>query len=109
MSTQIDSPYLSIIVPVYNKTHYLEECINSILSQSFKDFELILINDGSTDNSGEKCDHFKLIDNRVIVIHQKNQGVSAARNAGLNICQSGPGSIRSLRPNERFRSTVICG
>jgi glycosyltransferase involved in cell wall biosynthesis len=75
---------LSIIVPVYNKGKYLEICIRSILSQTVKDFELILVNDGSADNSAEICDAFQKADARVTVIHQQNQGVSAARNVGLN-------------------------
>jgi glycosyltransferase involved in cell wall biosynthesis len=78
---------LSIIVPVYNKSNYVGDCIRSILHQTMPDYELILINDGSTDKSGEICDNFKLLDSRIVVIHQKNKGVSSARNAGLNICQ----------------------
>jgi len=76
--------FLSIIVPVYNKENYLGSCIQSILSQSFEDFELILVNDGSTDGSGPKCDYYESIDPRIQVFHQKNQGVSAARNLGIN-------------------------
>jgi|GEM_PF-912714 len=75
---------LSIIIPVYNKAEYIDACVKSILAQTVTDFELILVNDGSKDNSGEKCDAFKT-DERVTVIHQVNQGVSAARNAGLKI------------------------
>jgi glycosyltransferase involved in cell wall biosynthesis len=75
---------LSIIVPVYNKAAYIDLCVTSILTQTIIDFELILINDGSKDNSGEKCDAFKA-DSRVTVIHQINKGVSEARNAGLKI------------------------
>lgn len=74
---------LSIIVPVYNAQLYLSSCIESILCQSFSDFELILINDGSTDTSGDICDSYALQDSRVKVIHQNNSGVSAARNAGI--------------------------
>lgn len=74
---------ISIIVPVYNVDQYLNKCIESILNQSYKTFELILINDGSSDNSGEICKNFKTLDTRVTVIEQKNQGVSAARNRGL--------------------------
>lgn len=59
-------PKISIIVPVYNVEKYLSNCINSILNQTFKDFELILINDGSTDNSLDICKHYKNIDNRII-------------------------------------------
>lgn len=74
---------LSIIVPVYNAQRYLPCCIESILCQSFSDFELILINDGSTDTSGDICDSYALQDSRVKVIHQNNSGVSAARNTGI--------------------------
>lgn len=81
-------PYLSIIVPVFNKVKYLNFCIESILAQSFKEFELILINDGSTDGSGLKCDNYKSLDPRIIVIHQENKGVSKARNVGI-ACSKG--------------------
>lgn len=74
---------LSIIVPVYNKEMYIDDCIKSILSQTFTDFELILVNDGSTDGSGSKCDIYEKSDPRILVFHQKNQGVSAARNKGI--------------------------
>ena len=75
---------LSIIIPVYNVRQWLEETVNSVLNQTFRDFELILVDDGATDGSGELCDTFALADDRVRVIHQKNAGVSAARNAGLD-------------------------
>ncbi|MED3939488.1 glycosyltransferase family 2 protein [Priestia megaterium] len=76
-------PAISIIVPVYNVEEYLEKCIDSILKQTFKDFELILVNDGSTDNCGEICDKYVGKDNRVRVIHKKNGGLSDARNSGI--------------------------
>lgn len=76
---------LSIIVPVYNVAPYLNYCIDSILCQTFSDYELILIDDGSTDGSGEICDSYKQKDNRVRVIHQRNKGFSGARNAGLEM------------------------
>lgn len=76
-------PQLSIIVPVYNAEHFLNACIDSILAQNFSDFELILINDGSSDRSGEICEQYAQKDHRVKVIHQKNQGQAAARNCGL--------------------------
>lgn len=75
--------FLSIIVPVYNTENYFDNCIQSILSQSFEDFELILVNDGSTDGSGLKCDKYAKFDKRVRVFHQINKGVSSARNQGI--------------------------
>ena len=81
-------PKISVIVPVYNVEKYLSDCIDSILAQTFTDFELILVDDGSTDNSGYICDKYKNKDQRISVIHQKNQGVSVARNIGIN-CSTG--------------------
>lgn len=66
-------PTVSIIVPVYNVEKYLRECLDSILNQTFKDFELILIDDGSKDKNGEICDEYVKINN-ITVVHQKNQG-----------------------------------
>jgi glycosyltransferase involved in cell wall biosynthesis len=74
---------LSIIVPVYNKERFIDDCIQSILKQSFSDFELILVNDGSVDGSLEKCRYYQQIDQRVMVIDQPNGGASEARNTGL--------------------------
>ncbi len=76
---------ISIIVPVYNTEKQLRKCIDSILNQTFNEFELILVNDGSTDRSGIICDEYSLLDNRIKVIHQDNSGVSSARNAGLRV------------------------
>ena len=80
-------PALSIIVPVYKTEKYLPKCIDSILAQTYADFELILIDDGSPDRCGEICDEYALKDGRITVIHQENKGVSAARNAGLDIAK----------------------
>lgn len=77
-------PYISIIIPIYNVEKYLKKCIDSILCQSFKDFELLLIDDGSPDNSGKICDDYALKDKRIKVFHKKNGGVSSARNLGIN-------------------------
>lgn len=74
---------VSIIIPVYNSELYLDECINSILKQTYVNIECILVNDGSKDSSGNICDYYKRSDNRVKVIHQDNRGVSSARNRGL--------------------------
>lgn len=78
---------ISVIVPVYNIEKYIERCIRSILEQSFKNFELLLIDDGSTDNSGSICDQFALSDSRIKVFHQRNRGVSYARNTGIKNAQ----------------------
>lgn len=81
----MEEPVLSIIVPVYNVEYYLVACIESIINQSFSDFELLLIDDGSTDDSGKICDEYAKKDKRIVVIHQQNGGLSSARNAGLDI------------------------
>ena len=73
---------VSIIVPVFNCIDYLDKCIDSIRSQTYSNLEIILIDDGSTDGSGEKCDFYKELDKRIIVYHQTNSGVCAARNNG---------------------------
>ena len=78
---------ISVIVPVYNTEKYLRKCVDSILAQTFTDFELLLIDDGSTDNSGKICDEYALKDNRVKVIHKENGGVSRARNLGIDNAQ----------------------
>ena len=76
-------PQISVIVPVYNVEKYLTQCIESILSQTYQEFELLLIDDGSEDNSGSICDHYSNIDSRVHVFHKENGGVSSARNMGI--------------------------
>ena len=78
-------PCISIIVPIYNTEKYLAKCIDSILVQTFVEFELILINDGSTDDCENICDEYAQKDNRIKVIHKENGGVSSARNKGLEI------------------------
>lgn len=83
----ISVPRVSIIVPVYNVEKYINRCIDSILSQTFTDFELILVDDGSPDKSGEICDEYAKKDKRIKVIHKKNGGLSDARNVGLEIAK----------------------
>lgn len=78
------APTFSIIVPVYNVEQYLEKCIESVLGQTYPDFELILVDDGSTDSSGKICDHYQAKDPRLHVIHKENAGVSVARNVGID-------------------------
>lgn len=75
---------ISVIVPVYNAIDYIDNCIKSILNQEEKNFEILLIDDGSTDGSGEKCDNWSTKDARIRVFHKKNGGVSSARNTGLD-------------------------
>ena len=77
------SSKVSIIVPVYNSSDVLCECVNSLINQDYENIEIILVDDGSTDNSGEICDSFQEKDKRVKVIHKKNEGQSAARNLGI--------------------------
>lgn len=74
---------ISVIVPVYNSDKYLSDCIDSILNQTYEDFELILVDDGSADNSGKICDIYAIKDARIKVFHKENGGVSYARNIGL--------------------------
>ena len=76
---------ISVIVPVFNVAGYLPQCVDSILSQDYGDLEVILIDDGSTDGSGEICDRYAALDSRVRAIHQKNGGAAAAKNAGLRL------------------------
>lgn len=78
---------LSIIMPVYNVKNYIRKCIESVLEQKFIDYELILVDDGSNDGSGVICDEYSKKDKRIIVIHQKNKGLSGARNSGINIAK----------------------
>ena len=76
-------PQVSIIIPVYNSEKYLRMTIESLLNQTYKDFEIILVDDGSVDASGKLCDDLSLIDRRIVVIHKENGGVSSARNVGI--------------------------
>lgn len=81
-------PLISIIVPAYNVERYLSNCLDSIINQTYKELEIILVDDGSTDSSGSICDEYALIDKRVRVLHNTNCGVSFARNAGIE-CANG--------------------
>lgn len=78
---------ISVIIPIYNAEAYLEECIDSILTQKYVDYEILLINDGSTDTSAEICDNYAKKDQRIKVFHKENSGVSSARNLGLQNAQ----------------------
>ena len=78
-------PEVSVIIPVYRVEDYINQCVDSVLSQTFKDFEIILVDDGSTDNCGAICDEYIKYDERIKVIHKSNGGLSDARNAGLEL------------------------
>jgi glycosyltransferase involved in cell wall biosynthesis len=77
------NPNISVIVPIYNSEKFISKCVDSFLAQTYFDFELLLINDGSTDNSGRICDEYALKDNRIRIFHKENGGVSSARNVGI--------------------------
>ena len=81
----MNKPLISIILPVYNVSAYLEKCLDSVLSQDYENLEIILVDDGSTDESPEICDRYKEKDNRITVIHKENGGLSDARNAGSSM------------------------
>ena len=81
------APIVSVIVPIYKVENYLKPCIDSILDQTMKEIEIILVDDGSPDKCGEICNEYALIDHRIKVIHQENQGLSAARNSGISIAK----------------------
>ena len=81
------SPLISIIIPVYNVKKYLLRCIRSILKQKYRNFEVILVDDGSDDGSGLLCDKLKTRDSRIRVIHKENGGMSSARNVGIEFAR----------------------
>lgn len=81
----MNNPLVSIIIPVYNVEKYIEKCIDSIINQTYKNLEIILVDDGSPDGCPEICDKYALQDSRIKAIHKKNGGLSDARNAGLDI------------------------
>ena len=78
-----NKPAISVIIPVYNVEKYLDKCIKSVIAQTFSSLEILLIDDGSTDNSGAMCDSYALNDARIRVIHKQNGGLSDARNRGI--------------------------
>lgn len=80
------NPLISVIIPVYNVEEYVERCILSIINQTYKELEIILVNDGSTDNSLSICSYYASKDPRIKIINKSNGGLSSARNAGLNVC-----------------------
>ena len=84
---ELEQPLISIIVPVYKVEKYLKRCVDSILTQTYQNMEVILVDDGSPDNCGAICDRYKETDNRVVVIHKKNGGLSDARNAAIPLAK----------------------
>lgn len=80
----INTPLVSIVIPIFNSEKYINRCVNSVINQSYKNIEILLINDGSTDQSSILCDNLLKVDNRVRVYHQNNQGLSVARNVGIS-------------------------
>ena len=78
-------PLISVVIPVYKVENYLERCVNSVINQTYKNLEIILVDDGSPDNCGIICDRYAEVDDRVKVIHKKNGGLSSARNSGIDI------------------------
>lgn len=96
---------ITIVIPVYNVQAYLEECLQSVRSQIYKNIEIILVDDGSTDNSGHLCDYFANQDERIHVVHQSNQGLSVARNVGL---QNGSGDyVLFLDSDDYYADTRV--
>ncbi|MCR4861940.1 MAG: glycosyltransferase [Ruminococcus sp.] len=84
MGIDKNNPLVSVIIPVYNVKPYLGEAIRSVIHQTYQNLDIILIDDGSTDGSGKICDYYQGRDDRIRVIHQDNNGLSSARNAGLH-------------------------
>ncbi|HJG67480.1 MULTISPECIES: glycosyltransferase family 2 protein [Bacilli] len=86
METVFDE-LITVVIPIYNVERYVEQCLQSVINQTYKNLQIILVDDGSTDSSGEICDRFAAQDSRVQVIHQKNAGLSAARNVGIEFAK----------------------
>ena len=97
-------PQISVVVPVYNSERYLAQCIESILSQTYRKLELILVNDGSTDKSGTICEEYSKKDDRIKVIHTPNSGVSAARNIGIHLAN---GEFITFMDSDDFAGSAL--
>ena len=83
----MEEELISVILPIYNVEKYLEKCLKSVINQTYKNLEIILVDDGSKDNSPQICDEYAVKDKRIVVIHKSNGGLSDARNAGIEIAK----------------------
>ena len=99
------SKKISIIIPVYKVEQYLDECVKSVVNQIYKNLEIILVDDGSPDDSGKMCDEWAKKDNRIVVLHKKNGGLSSARNAGLSVAT---GDYIAFLDSDDFIATEMC-
>lgn len=106
MISRESTPKVSIIVPVYNSARYVEACVSSILEQDYRNIEVILVDDGSTDGSGDICDRLGATDERVIVLHRPNGGISAAQNTGLD---AATGELVTFCDNDDLMSERMIG
>ena len=91
-----ETPLLSVIIPVYNTEKYLERCISSVVTQSYKNLEIFLVDDGSTDRSSEICDNWAERDSRIHVCHKINEGPGAARNIGIKMSEGGTSHLLTV-------------
>lgn len=103
--TDKNQPLVSIVIPAYNVADYLDECLESVVSQTYANLEIVLVDDGSTDDTGEKCDAWAEKDDRVHLIHQTNQGVSGARNTGID--ESHGDYILMVDPDDKIDSLLL--
>ena len=99
------NPLISIIIPIYNVEDYLDECVQSVIHQTYKNLEIILVDDGSPDRCPQMCDKYAKLDNRIIVIHKKNGGQSDARNAGL---KQATGDFLCFVDSDDFIDVTMC-
>ena len=83
----METKKVTLVVIVYNVKDFLKQCLDSVINQTYKELQIIIVDDGSTDGSEELCDEYGLLDTRVQVIHQENGGISAARNSAINIAE----------------------
>lgn len=88
-----NKPLISVVAPVYNTSKYLRQCIESVINQSYENWELILVDDGATDESPLICDEYAKKESRIKVIHQRNQGLSVARNNGISAAMANMGGV----------------